>query len=141
MSDVENHILIVDDEPLIRKTLVDYFEEKHWVAHAANDGLQAIRSMRDFNPDIVLMDIRMPGRDGITTCNIIRKDITLNYDVPVIMMTAYHDKDQIVKSIEAGCNDFILKPFQFDVLFEKVEKLLEAYYKPTPKKEKDTTTH
>jgi len=136
MASTENHILIVDDEPTIRNALADHFEEKNWVVHTASDGMQAIRGVRDFNPDIVLMDIRMPGRDGITTCNIIRKDIALNHDVPVIMMTAFKDKNQIMRSIEAGCNDFILKPFQFDVLLEKAERLIETYNQGTPKKEK-----
>lgn len=141
MADAENHILIVDDEPIIRKTLISNFEEKNWIVHTANDGMQAIRCVRAFCPDIVLMDIIMPGRDGITTCNIIRKDITLNHDIPIIMMTGSHDKNQIMKSIEAGCNDFILKPFQFDVLLKKVEKLIETYHGEIPGKEKKTAVH
>ena len=141
MAVAENRILVVDDEPVIRRTLVSNFEEKNWIVHTANDGMQAIRSVRAFYPDIVLMDIRMPGRDGITTCNIIRKDITLNHDIPIIMMTDSHDKNEIMKSIEAGCNDFILKPFQFNVLLKKVEKLLETCHKGIPGKDKKTAAH
>tara|TARA_B100000959_G_C14965877_1_gene617721 strand:+ start:1428 stop:1853 length:426 start_codon:yes stop_codon:yes gene_type:complete len=141
MAESENHILIVDDEAAIREVLVTYFEEKEWIVHTANDGIQAIRCVRDFWPDIVLMDITMPGRDGITACNILRKDITLNPDIPIILMTASHDKNQVMKSIEAGCNDFILKPFQFDVLFKKVETLLEASHRGTPRKETKTVIH
>ena len=103
MTNAENHILIVDDEPVIRKTLVSNFEEKNWIVHTANDGMQAIRSVRAFCPDIVLMDIIMPGRDGITTCSIIRKDITLNPDIPIIMMTGSHDKNQIMKGALQSC--------------------------------------
>ena len=68
------------------------------------------------------MDITMPGRDGITAQNILRKDITLNPGIPIILMTAFYDKNQIIKSIEDGCNDFILKPFQFYVLLKKGRK-------------------
>ncbi len=57
MADAENHILIVDDEPIIRKTLVSNFEEKNWVVYTANDGLQAIRSVRDFNPDVLFSKV------------------------------------------------------------------------------------
>ena len=136
MADAKNHILVVDDEPAIRGVLVTYFERRKWIVRTANDGIHAIRSLRDFNPDVVLMDIRMPGRDGIATCNIIRKDITLNHDIPIILMTASLDKNQIMKSIEAGCNDFILKPFRLDVLLKKVEKLIETYHRGIPGKEK-----
>lgn len=128
MASTENHILVVDDEPIVRQALVNFFEDKNWVVHTANDGMQAIRCLRDYNPDIILMDIRMPNRDGIAACNIIRRDITLNPDVPVIMMTGYNDKNQIMRSIDAGCNDFILKPFQYETLFDKVEKLVESYH-------------
>ena len=141
MADAENHILIVYDEPAMREVLVTYFEGREWIVHTANDGIQAIRSVRDFWPDIVLMDITMPGRDGITACNILRKDITLNPDIPIILMTASHDKNQIIKSIEDGCNDFILKPFQFDVLLKKVEKLLETYHGAIPGKEMRPVVH
>lgn len=141
MADAKNHILVVDDEPAIREVLVIYFERRKWIVHTANNGIQAIRSVRDFCPDIVLMDVRMPGRDGITTCNIIRKDITLNHDVPIIMMSAYLDKNQVMKSMEAGCNDFILKPFQLDVLLKKAEKLLETHRQGILGKEKKTAVH
>ena len=92
MADAENHILIVYDEPAMREVLVTYFEGREWIVHTANDGIQAILSVRNFWPDIVLMDITMPGRDGITACNTLRKDITLNPDIPITLMTASHDK-------------------------------------------------
>ncbi|HAK37998.1 MAG TPA: hypothetical protein DCM60_07085 [Nitrospina sp.] len=103
--------------------------------------MQAIRSVRAFSPDIVLMDIIMPDRDGIATCDIIRKDIALNHDIPIIMMTGSHDKNKIMKAIEAGCNDFILKPFEFNTLLAKVEKLIETCHKGDTGKEKKSAAH
>ncbi len=97
--------------------------------------------MRDFWPDIVLIDITMPDRDGITACNILKKDITVNPDIPRILMIASHDKNQIIKPIEDGCNDFILKPFQFDELLKKAEKLLETYHGAIPGKEMRPVVH
>ncbi len=120
-----NRILIVDADKESRDTLSTHFEKVGWVVSTAKDGRQATQVINRDHPHIILMDIVLPVRDGITTCSLIRKDISISHYFPIIMMTASPDRKQIVRAIDAGCDDFIVKPFKFDALFNKVKELVE----------------
>lgn len=135
MDSSQNSILIVDSDNQSRKTLATHFEKLDWIVSTANDGRHAMQSMHRNNPDIVLMDTVLPVRDGIATCHLMRNDISVTSHFPIIMMTASPDRKQIVKSIEAGCDDFIIKPFKFDTLLEKVKALVEFHHKKEKEKE------
>lgn len=135
MNRLQPQILIVDDDSDLRNLLCNVFDKKGWLVQDAKDGRQALLSLHKFKPDIILMDIEMPVRDGISACRIIRRDINIGNPCPVIMMGTSPDRKQIVQSIEAGCDDFILKPFKFDVLIDKVENLIE-FQKKIEEKEK-----
>ncbi|MBI5748551.1 MAG: response regulator [Nitrospinae bacterium] len=109
--------------------LSDFFLKKGWVVYTAKDGQQAVNNVHTNDPDIILMNVDLPVRDGIATCNLLRRDIAIARQYPIIMMGAFPDKKKIVKSIEAGCDDFIVKPFKFDVLINKIEKIADFYRK------------
>ncbi len=129
MSSLTKHILIADDDFNFSALLSDFFVKKGWVVYTAKDGQQAFNSVHTYDPDIILMNVDLPIRDGISTCNLLRRDIAIARQYPIIMMGAFPDKKKIVKSIEAGCDDFIVKPFKFDVLINKIEKIAEFYRK------------
>lgn len=129
MATSPNSVLIVDADKESRNALVGYFEKLDWEVYTAADGRNAIQLMHRNNPDIILMDTVLPGRDGITTCRLIRSDVSVPRHFPIIMMTASPDRTQIVKAVSAGCDDFIIKPFKFEALLEKVKELVEFHHK------------
>jgi two-component system cell cycle response regulator len=103
-------ILIVDDEPLGRDTL-----EALLIAHGynlafASSGPEALAKAAELTPDLVLLDVMMPGMDGFEVCRRLRADPLLN-EVPVMMVTALDDRDSRLQGIEAGADDFVTKPF------------------------------
>ena len=136
MVSSRNSVLIVDADNESREALAAHFKKVDWVVHTAQDGRRATQVMHRENPDIILMDIILPVRDGITTCRLMRNDVSVTQHFPIIMMTATPDRKQIVRAIEAGCNDFIVKPFKFEALFEKVKELVNFHHK---KKEEEIT--
>ncbi len=130
-----NRILIVDDDDEFRSIVSDVFDKKGWNVYSAEDATQVIRYVKDFDPHIILMDIDLPGRDGIAVCRIIRNDITIDRYYPIIMMSSSPNKQKIMNAIEAGCDDFVIKPFKFDMLIKKLEKIIELQHmKKTVKK-------
>jgi DNA-binding response OmpR family regulator len=115
-------ILIVDDEPTGRETL-----EALLVAHGynlafAHDGPRALEQAAALVPDLVLLDVMMPGMDGFEVCQRLRDDAQLS-EIPIIMVTALDDHDSRVKGIEAGADDFISKPFNRTELRARVRTI------------------
>ena len=130
-----NSVLIVDADKESRDILAAHFKKVDWIVSLAKDGRQATQVLQRDNPDIILMDIILPVRDGITTCSLIRKDVSITRHYPIIMMTASPDRKQIARAIDAGCDDFIVKPFKFDALLVKVKELVEFHSKKEKKEE------
>ena len=122
-----NSVLIVDVDEESRDSLAAHFKKLDWIVSMAKDGRQATQVMHRENPDIILMDMLLPVRDGISTCRIIRNDVSVSSHFPIIMMTSTPDRKQIVGAIDAGCDDFIEKPFKFEVLLEKVKELVKIH--------------
>lgn len=131
-----NSVLIVDADNQSRSTLVTHFEKLDWIVYAAKDGRHAIQSMHRNSPDIIIMDTVLPVRDGVATCRLIRSDVSVARHFPIIMMTPSPDRKQIIRAIDAGCDDFIIKPFKFDVLLDKVKELVEFHHKKEREEEK-----
>ena len=103
-------ILIVDDEPSARDTLEALlFREGYDLAFASN-GPEALEKAATLTPDMILLDVMMPGMDGFQVCRKLRTDPLLA-EVPVIMVTALDDRDSRLRGIEAGADDFVSKPF------------------------------
>jgi len=117
-------ILIADDEPHIRRILQFLLEQEGFDVAMAEDGEKALEILPGFNPDLVLLDVMMPRRDGFAVLEAIRADFKTQ-TLPVIMLTAKGDESDKVKGLRSGANDYILKPFSHDELLLRVSNLLE----------------
>jgi class 3 adenylate cyclase/CheY-like chemotaxis protein len=112
-------VLIVDDDPINRALLTRNLEHDGHRATAVDNGFAAFAAMRAEPPDVVLLDIEMPGLDGIEVLERIKADAALRH-IPVIMISAVEDTDRIVRCIEAGAEDFLPKPFDPVILRARI---------------------
>jgi signal transduction histidine kinase len=102
-------ILIVDDNASARETLVAMLENQEYQIELAEDGFHALQILHQFQPDLILLDVMMPGMDGFEVCRRIRAAPQLA-EVPIIMLTALDDRASLLQGIEAGADDFLIKP-------------------------------
>jgi two-component system cell cycle response regulator len=116
-------ILVVDDNEVNLEPLVVMLESEHYVVSTATDGFEALAKIAAEKPDIVLLDVMMPGIDGFEVCRCIKADPTMA-DIPVIMVTVLSDVDDLVRGLEAGANDFVTKPFNVLALMARVDSQL-----------------
>jgi DNA-binding NtrC family response regulator len=120
-----SNILIVDDNEYIRYTLTNVLEASALPAKAVESGPEAFNELKNNNYDLVILDLKLPGMDGIEILNRIRQDYK---DIPVIMLTAFGDIKTAVDSIKMGAYDFITKPFDNDQIIITINKALENRY-------------
>ncbi|MBV7327298.1 response regulator transcription factor [Chloroflexi bacterium TSY] len=113
-------ILVVDDDELILQSMEAILEDEGADVVGAGNGEAALRLFYDFRPELVILDILMPGLDGWEIC----KQIRLLSDVPIIMLTGLDDSDDQVRGLNAGADDFIVKPFTEDILLARVRAAL-----------------
>lgn len=118
----QNKILIVDDDEDIRKSLTSLLSYENYEIFTASDGMGAIAKVFETNPDVVLLDIEMPGVDGFDVCSHLRNDPKYS-EIPIIMITGLNDKESRLRGIKAGVDDFISKPFDVDELIAKVNTI------------------
>ncbi len=103
-------VLIVDDEFAGRQTLESVLEGEGYELHMAENGMQALEQARKHLPDVILLDIMMPGMTGFEVCQRIRNDPQLA-EIPIIVLTALDDRNSMLEALKAGADDFISKPF------------------------------
>ena len=116
-------ILAVDDAAFILSRITDALG-KHYDMVTVNSGARALKYLDKNKPDLILLDIRMPIRDGFEILREIRARED-RADIPIIMLTAMEDKQSVMKGIELGICDYVLKPFSADDLLERVQRILE----------------
>jgi putative two-component system response regulator len=105
-----NTVLIVDDEPAGRQTLEAVLDGQGYRLEMAENGRQAIEKANELLPDVILLDVMMPGMTGFEVCEHIRNDEKLA-EIPIIILTALDDHNSMIKALEVGADDFISKPF------------------------------
>jgi len=103
-------ILIVDDDPMIRKLLEHILRREPYRLAMASDGQEALTIAADLVPDVIILDVMMPGINGLSVCRQLRTDPILA-EVPIIMLTSLEDKNIRLEALEAGADDFLSKPF------------------------------
>ncbi|MCO4096159.1 response regulator YycF [Macrococcoides canis] len=129
-------IVVVDDEKPIADILEFNLKKEGYDVHVAYDGDDAVELIYDIQPDIVLLDIMLPGRDGMEVCREVRK----KYDMPIIMLTAKDSEIDKVLGLELGADDYVTKPFSTRELIARVKANLRRHYSQTQSEEKEETT-
>jgi two-component system, chemotaxis family, chemotaxis protein CheY len=123
MGDSRRCVLVVDDEPGTVAALRDILEDDGYETRGARNGDEALRIYQMTQPDVVLMDLRMPVMDGLTALGEIRR---IDPRARVAILSGLCTKDAVRSAMQAGASDFILKPFDIDQVLGAVEELLAA---------------
>ena len=117
---VGSRILIVDDEELIRDLIKEYISLEDFVVDEAVDGVQALQLFKQYNYDLIILDVMMPGMDGWSVCREIRK----TSQVPVIMLTARGEEYDKLLGFELGVDDYMVKPFSPRELLARMKAIM-----------------
>lgn len=117
-------ILIVEDEPRMRELIADYLEEEGFHSIQATNGYEALEHARNTPPDLVILDIMMPGIDGFEVC----KQLRTHSQTFIIMLTARSEDADKLYGYELGADDYVTKPFSPKVLIAKIKALLSRWY-------------
>lgn len=118
-----HRILVVDDESDVTELLEYKLEQEGYRVETLNDPLACIAKVREFEPELVLLDIMMPELSGIQLCRIIRAD-PVTKEIPIIFLSARGEVEDRIKGLEAGAEDYISKPFNTNELLLRISKML-----------------
>jgi len=129
-------ILIVEDEPILREIIKDYFINEGFEVLEAANGKEALELFQENSADLIILDIMLPEVDGWAVCRRIRK----TSDVPIIMLTARVDEDDTLLGFELGADDYVTKPYSPPVLLARAKRLLNSRTRPTTPPLADTLT-
>ena len=113
-------ILVVEDDHILQETMQYNLEQAGYQVLTAGDGISGLDTARRQKPDLILLDIMLPGLDGFSICRILTQEAT----IPIIVVTALHDEAHIIAGLELGANDYIIKPFSLGELLARVRALL-----------------
>lgn len=127
MTDKTYTILVVEDHNETREVITRHLNNAGFHVVAVNNGQDALRGFFEINPDLVVLDIEMPKMDGYTVCQRLRE----LSDVPIIMLTAFGEPEDIVKGLELGADDYITKPFNKEVLIARTRANLRRAEAPS----------
>ena len=118
-----HRILVVDDESDVTELLQYRLEQEGYRVATLNSPLASIAKVREFEPDLMLLDIMMPDLSGLQLCRIVRADPSIK-DTPIIFLSARGEVEDRIKGLEAGAEDYISKPFDTNELLLRVSKML-----------------
>jgi len=118
-------VLIVDDDVKLVKLLQTYFAKEGYITYTANDGLDALAAVREKKPNIIVLDLMLPGLDGLGVCRRIRRDS----DVPIIMLTARDEESDRLVGLEIGADDYVTKPFSPKEVVARAKVILRRTHK------------
>jgi DNA-binding response OmpR family regulator len=115
------HILVIEDEKNVAAFIKQGLEEDGFAVTLALDGESGYKALQENSFDLLLLDRRLPGLDGLEVCSLIRNE--LKSDIPIIMLTALNETSDIVEGLHCGADDYISKPFKFAELMARVKAL------------------
>ena len=122
-------ILIIEDQPEILQNIADFLELKGYFVDCAYDGLGGMHLAVTQSFDLIILDLMLPGMDGITLCQRLRQDARL--DTPIIMLTARDSVDDKLSGFHAGADDYLVKPFYLRVPSLPSNAVLQSKWPPT----------
>ena len=117
------HILVIDDEPQIRRVMRTALTATGYEVSDARSGEEAVEKLGDERFDLILLDVNLPGMSGLEACRVIRRE-TLVPDVPIIMLTVRNAEKDIVEALDAGADDYVVKPFGTPELLARIRAAL-----------------
>ncbi|MBU5308174.1 response regulator transcription factor [Clostridioides mangenotii] len=117
---MNSSILVIEDDASIQELIVEFLTAEGYEVDYANDGLEGIQKFKKGNYNLIILDIMMPNLDGYGVCKMIRQTSS----VPIIFLTALNQETDQLKGFELECDDYITKPFSFNLLVKRVEAVL-----------------
>jgi DNA-binding response OmpR family regulator len=120
MVEMTEKILVVDDEVSLQETLAYNLKKQGYDVIVVGDGVAALQAARKEHPDLILLDLMLPGMDGLEVCRILRQEM----NTPVLMLTARDDEIDRVVGLEVGADDYLTKPFSMRELLARVKAML-----------------
>lgn len=135
MEVLPGKILIVDDEPDIVEFISYNLKSKGYLIATAKDGIEAIRKAKDFRPDLILLDIMMPNKDGIETMKELRRMPEFD-NTAVIFLTALSDEKYEIEGLKLGADDYIAKPIKPELLATRISTALRRFRKDDEQEQK-----
>lgn len=117
-------ILIVDDDPIIVRLLTHFLSKSNYEVKSVTEGMEGLKIAFAEKPDLILLDVMMPGMDGFRFLELLKKGKRFA-NVPVLMISAIVEEDQVLRALEAGATDYIVKPFSSRIVLAKVHKALK----------------
>jgi CheY-like chemotaxis protein len=121
----DKQILVVDDDPLIARLLKEPLEKAGYSVKVASHGLEALQTVKDRRPDLIILDILMPMLDGFKTARLLKFDKRFK-DIPIIVLTSRATEGERKIGEQVGANEFLLKPFRLPQVLEVVRRYLNA---------------
>jgi len=122
-------VLVVEDEVKVSNFIMRGLEEEGYTVEAAEDGKKGLELIRSKAYDIVLLDLMIPELDGLEVLKEMRRD---EIETPVLIITAKSTKEDVIKGLDTGSDDYLTKPFSFDELLARIRALLRRSRKPVP---------
>ena len=126
MENNKIHILVVDDDDRIRDLVKQYLEENDFIVTSAKDAFDAKEKIEIIKFDIIVLDIMMPGKSGLS----LTKEIKQDNSTPIILLTAKGETQDRIKGLESGADDYLGKPFEAKELLLRIKNILEKVQKP-----------
>ena len=120
-------ILVIEDEPDIRELIEFNLKKYHYNVLLASNGEKGLKDARSYEPDLILLDLMLPGIQGIDVCRVIKSDENIK-NTPIIILSALGQEEDIVLGLEAGADDYVSKPFSLEILNARIKTILRRYH-------------
>lgn len=127
----KKHIFVVEDEEDILDLIRHHLLKEGFAVSTATNGMEAVKAILRKSPDLILLDLMLPGLDGLEVCRMLKKNSTVA-DIPILMVTAKDEEVDVVTGLELGADDYVVKPFRMKELIARVRTALRRRRGPPP---------
>ncbi len=124
-DDMKANILVIEDDLDIQELISEFLKAENYEVDTASDGVEGINKFKNGEYDLIILDLMLPNLDGFSTCKMIRN----KSNVPIIILTALNDEKDQLKAFDFNVDDYITKPFSFNILIKRVEAVLRRIKK------------